>query len=336
MKRSPEVRGFTLVELLVVVAIIGILVALLLPAVQAAREAARNTECKNHLKNIVLACLNFESARQVLPPAATNASMARDNSIGWQVRILPYLEEMAIDAEVRASEAEIAENLELANSVQVSTYRCGSDPDFDDIRGRKYNWAGVMSYGGVLGSYASRKNLQTCSQGDDCVGGTNPNFGPINTDGALGVDFAVPTRRITDGLSKTAIVGERWYQLRTWTFGSYYSLRDDGLTSSTRPPRGPQMQTAVSAAKNFDRSVPPNADLNAVGYYKLHLPEDRPTLPTGAALTITFNNLPFGSFHPGGLNFGLVDGSVRFVQDDIDLDTYLALASRNGEETVEE
>ncbi|MEO0530277.1 MAG: DUF1559 domain-containing protein, partial [Planctomycetota bacterium] len=82
--------GFTLVELLVVIAIIGILVALLLPAVQAAREAARRNECANNLKQISLACLNYEAARRALPPAASNTPIERDNSLGWQVAILPY------------------------------------------------------------------------------------------------------------------------------------------------------------------------------------------------------------------------------------------------------
>lgn len=332
-----EKRAFTLVELLVVIAIIGVLVALLLPAVQAAREAARNTECKNQLKNIVLACLNYESALRTLPPAATNAAMARDNSIGWQVRILPYLEENAITDEVRANEAETAETLEFANTVQLKNYSCPSDPDIEDVRGRKYNWAGVMSYSGILGSYHSRADVDDCGPQDLCVGGESVAvFGPVNLDGLLGVAFAVPTRRATDGLSNTAMIGERWYQLRTWTFGSYYRQRDDGQDGSPRPPRGPQSETAVSAAKNVSRDVPINANLDRVGYYQLHLDDDRPALPAGAAKTLAFNDLPFGSFHPGGANFGFGDGSVRFLQDDTDADVYVALASRNGEEVVSE
>ncbi len=79
-------RGFTLVELLVVIAIIGILVAMLLPAVQAARESARRTECKNHLKNLALAALNYESALQYFPPAAKNRTGSR-----WQQTTAPPL-----------------------------------------------------------------------------------------------------------------------------------------------------------------------------------------------------------------------------------------------------
>lgn len=327
--------GFTLVELLVVVAIIGILVALLLPAVQAAREAARRSECQNNLKNIGLACLNYESSRRGLPPASSNTPVERDNSLGWQVSILPYLEEASLTETINTNYAENAELLNIANNVKVPAYQCPSDPEIDTQRGRKYDIR-VMSYAGVLGSYFSRAGITECrpKQGDRCVGdeaNVSGDYGPVNLDGLMVVDQLNPLRRATDGLSKTALIGERWYQLRTWTFGSYY--RDDE-TSGT--PRGPQPKTAVSSAKNFDRRIPPNADLDTVGYYRLHLPEDRPALPPGAEKTIRYNNLPFGSFHPGSVHFALGDGSVRQVADDIDMDTYLALGSRDGGEIVSE
>ena len=82
-------RGFTLIELLVVIAIIGMLVAMLIPAVQAGREAARRTQCANHLRQIGLACLGFESARGALPPSGLVGS----GSATWAVMILPFIEE---------------------------------------------------------------------------------------------------------------------------------------------------------------------------------------------------------------------------------------------------
>lgn len=330
--RPRSHNAFTLVELLVVIAIIGILVAMLLPAIQAAREAARRSECSNHLKQIGLACLNFESAQRALPPASSNTPIERDNSLGWQVSILPYLEEGALSANIDANYAEKAESLELANDVVVSQYQCPSDPEIETERGRKYDIR-VMSYAAVLGSYASRAGITDCGPKDGCVGDDGNDFGPVNLDGLLRVGAFTPLRRVTDGLSKTALVGERWYQLRTWTFGSYYSVRDtDGVGS----PKGPQQRTAVSSAKNFDRRYLPNADLDRVGYYALHLEEDRPALPADATKSIKFNNLPFGSFHPGGVHFALGDGGVRFTADDIEEETYLALGSRDGGEVVSE
>src|SRR5215203_2531060 len=95
-------EGFTLVELLVVIAIIGILVALLLPAIQAAREAARRTKCINNIKNIGLACLNYESATKVYPSGANLASKVADNGISWEILILPYVEEGGVSGNIKA------------------------------------------------------------------------------------------------------------------------------------------------------------------------------------------------------------------------------------------
>src|SRR3954452_15302185 len=88
---SSRFRAFTLVELLVVIAIIGILVALLLPAIQAAREAARRSQCQNHLKNLALACLNYESARKHLPMGFVSQP-AQVEAWAWSTFILPYIE----------------------------------------------------------------------------------------------------------------------------------------------------------------------------------------------------------------------------------------------------
>ena len=99
--------GFTLVELLVVIAIIGILVALLLPAIQAAREAARCAQCQNHIKNLALACINYESAKKHFPPGfvSSPSDSAATEAWAWTTFALPYLEEQAIYDRLRPSEA---------------------------------------------------------------------------------------------------------------------------------------------------------------------------------------------------------------------------------------
>src|SRR5690349_14250214 len=96
-------RGFTLVELLVVIAIIGILVALLLPAIQAAREAARRAQCQNHMKNIALAVLNFESAKKRYPKGFVSQPSSVE-AWSWSTFVLPYLEEQGIYDQMRPSE----------------------------------------------------------------------------------------------------------------------------------------------------------------------------------------------------------------------------------------
>ena len=97
--RRTRSVAFTLVELLVVIAIIGVLVALLLPAIQAARESARRSQCQNQLKNIALACLNFESAKGTLPPGSVNTAVSQGSGLGWPVHILPYIEESTVSEE---------------------------------------------------------------------------------------------------------------------------------------------------------------------------------------------------------------------------------------------
>src|SRR5258708_9029835 len=94
---SSRFRAFTLVELVVVIAIIGILVALLLPAIQAAREAARRAQCQNHIKNLSLAAINYETAKKRLPPGfVPTGPTSGIETWGWGVFILPYIEEQGI------------------------------------------------------------------------------------------------------------------------------------------------------------------------------------------------------------------------------------------------
>src|ERR1700760_4340713 len=100
---SPKRKAFTLVELLVVIAIIGILVALLLPAIQAAREAARRSQCQNHIKNLALAVLNYESAKKRYPPGFVSEPL-KTEAWAWSIFILPYIEEQALYDRLSPSE----------------------------------------------------------------------------------------------------------------------------------------------------------------------------------------------------------------------------------------
>src|SRR3977135_2495711 len=94
-RRDGGNAGFTLVELLVVIAIIGILVALLLPAIQAAREAARRSQCQNHIKQLALGCLNYETSKKRLPPGFISQPLLTE-AWGWSTFILPYIEEQGL------------------------------------------------------------------------------------------------------------------------------------------------------------------------------------------------------------------------------------------------
>lgn len=351
MNSKQSRHGFTLVELLVVIAIIGVLVALLLPAVQAARESARRMTCQNNEKNYGLACLNYESTKKVFPPSSLVVNRTSANGLSWHVIIMPYIEQGALEGEIARQMEEYqkkynkvmtAEALEGINEFAVEIYICPSD----EIAYDKFQQdQRVVNYAAVAGSYLARhvrsgQGFPDCAPDfpnkdpyDECVG-PKGFCNPINIDGMMFPGSDVKHGQITDGVSNTLLIGERWYQMRSWTIGVWHSDFDPDRL----PPVGVVPYLACSSsAKNIDGQYLPNANLNVVGYYASHdNATDRPDMPPGAQKTMLFNDLLFGSQHPGGANFVFADGSVHFISDDIDEVLYEALGSRDGEETISE
>jgi prepilin-type N-terminal cleavage/methylation domain-containing protein/prepilin-type processing-associated H-X9-DG protein len=328
---SSKCRAFTLVELLVVIAIIGVLIGLILSAVQAARESARRMSCQNNLKNISLACLSYESARGYLPPGSTINKVRRRNGLSWLVDLLSYLENDPLHSEIKrqvddfrrtdpARQPPNIYELQLVNEVRIPIYGCPSDDEVVDNR----NGEGLAgsSYAGISGSAASR--------GDDhrFVGDESGICGVVNFDGVFYPGSRTRLRQIEDGTSTTLLAGERWYQLRAWTAGAYWPPpQSSGDLTDSRVP-----DSCMSALKNVDAQIPVNAPLATVGFYKGHEDGDRPGVATEDQKIVSFNNLPFGSFHPGGVNVCAVDGSVHFVEENISTKILVALASRDGSE----
>jgi hypothetical protein len=169
-----------------------------------------------------------------------------------------------------------------------------------------------------------------------------PCVGDLNIDGMLfpGGTVTVGVHKVTDGTSKTLMIGERWYQLRAWTAGNYFGAggmikTGGGINAKESPPPSVPLTSMSSSAKNISFNIPPNPNLNATGYYNFHRNStDRPPMPSGAAQTMGFNDLPFGSAHPGIVNFVRADGGTEVITDNIDMLVYVALGSRNGDEVV--
>ena len=263
---------------------------------------------------------------------STINKVQKRNGLSWLVDLLPYLENDNLQSEIdrqvenfrRTDPARQPPNiytLQNVNEVHIPVYTCPSDDEVVDNRSGQGILAG-SSYAGVAGSAASRGDEERF------VGDESGLCGVVNFDGVFYPGSRTKLRQIEDGTSTTLLVGERWYQLRAWTAGAYWPPpAASGNLGDTPVP-----DSCMSTLKNVDAQVPVNAPLATVGFYKGHLDEDRPGEAPADRKIVSFNNLPFGSFHPGGANVSAVDGSVHFVEENIGAEVFVALASRDGAE----
>jgi prepilin-type processing-associated H-X9-DG protein len=163
---------------------------------------------------------------------------------------------------------------------------------------------------------------------------TNPFFGANNFDGLIIQDWPVELQEVTDGTSNTYMISERNYQIRAWMIGAYW--RDASPVKVGKRVDGPQAVAALFAMKNLSDKVRLNHQPLTDGFYISHDNSmgDRPEKPSTVKGWVTVNDLPFASYHSGGVNFAMGDGGVRFVSESIDVPTYLAFGSRNGDDLV--
>lgn len=315
---APSVprHGFSLVELLVVVAIIGVVAALLLPAIQSAREAARRSSCGNNLRQIALAALNHESARKTLPVGASSGTPFGPS---WWVEMLPFLELATTYDKLDRKSANAgyplgnAQNALAANGLVLPAAICPSSPipPF-----HKVGLSQIMmpSYVGIAGATSHdgfiEARVNTC-----CLPESQ---GEISGGGLLIPNAAIRLRKITDGISSTLFAGEC----------SDYSFHSDG--TQYRIDAGfPLGWLSGTAGKGLPPTFKPSPAPPCWNIVSIRYPpnEKRYDLP-GIDDNRGANN-PLVSAHASGVTAVFADGSQHFLTDDIDLMLLKRLATRD-------
>jgi prepilin-type N-terminal cleavage/methylation domain-containing protein/prepilin-type processing-associated H-X9-DG protein len=320
--RHSRWSAFTLVELLVVITIIGILIALLLPAVQAAREAARRMQCTNNLKQLALAMHNYHSNHKSLPAGAYCAKDTIYGGHAWIEGLLPYIEQQGVYDRINFNVDIFASpNNELLGKLVITGLMCPTDPlaglqDRSAIIGPPRH---VLCYslgesyapnGGPMEMLGREQNTCTIAGWSDkrnCYG----EFGGMAQYGshgffAPGYGIAYNFNDCTDGLSNTFLIGEQLpgYTQHALYFHSY-------LTAATT-------------------NIPPN--YHHVNSCPAPCTADE---SDGTGSSCVFSMMGFKSDHAGGLNMAMADGSVCFINETIDYRTWVFLGSRNDGETAQ-
>jgi len=324
--RTRRIRGFTLIELLVVIAIIAILIALLLPAVQQAREAARRTQCRNHLKQLGLALHNYLDAYNSFPIGG-QVPIYQAN---WRASLLPYLDQAPLYNRLTQTPANGngyntfngwtgdggygTANAALNNAF-VPAYKCPSSVlsafyvgTADGVSpGQGNGEIGMtMDYVGICGGYSAVAPFNTNAW-------LNTSYGTMATNGMLQIGVAKLIRDCTDGTSNTMMVGEDSGTIanvdrRKNLGGGWGGHRGLSLSGGSGYGNGGVITTLYS----------PN-------------PTTTPQF-TGAG----FNNNPLTSFHEGGVHALLADGGVRFISENLSFDILLRLCVINDGQVIGE
>lgn len=332
-------RGFTLVELLVVIAIIAILMGLLLPAVQMAREAARRTSCQNNMRQLGLAAMNYESARQKLPPGYTQdyiGGQSPSSLNGYQGHsaffyLLPYLEQNNLydrfDRSVPKKNISLTAENNLSAGI-IPGFYCPSDQL--DKAPQQYQSGSTTQYYGMT-SYKAN-------------GGSRPIYATRSTNDGLFMATGSAARKaytaeqghevrfaeILDGQSNTIMFGECFHEDQ-----NFDSFTDAGWNSG-------------STIKTWARWYPAGGDTglgNIMGgafapiNFTIPWAYGEPGAPGSQGAWYIYQDQrlsAFGSGHPGGANFTLADGSTRFVVEEISQSTLALYCQRKDGEVIPE
>jgi competence protein ComGC len=338
---APARSAYTLVDMLIVIAIMGILISLLLPAVQAAREAARRRKCANHLAQLALAVAHYESVHATLPPGTIDAkgpiaSRAVGYHMNWISQILPYLEES---------------NLHHAIDFSLSAY----DPQNSDVRKVALPILTCPTASGAGTRGIGESHYAGCHHDVES---------PIDADnhGAFFLNSFVGYDDIADGRAQTIFLGEKFPAPGGtgrinigdlgWLSGTRAVLRNTGTPiNATSRPGGPlEQMLPVGAIEPQPKPDPPRAitlgmPANDAGqdgpspweksWNQPDLTEYQPGIvPSGVTPALVVGG--FESAHPLGAQFTFGDGSVRYLSEEIDGIVYRRLGHRADGELVDD
>lgn len=300
--------GFTLIELLVVIAIIAVLIALLLPAVQQAREAARRAQCKNHLKQLMLALHNYHDSSNIFPISyQSNGGWLDTNSVStsWLFGILPYIDQANLYNSGDTKQVWSAPINQTITIAVIPIFLCPSDSTngggrltgMTNVNGA--NAYGVTGYKAVAGNnwaWGTFTHAHTSGRNANNSDGLNWGNGWMCRNDRANGPLVTRMRDLSDGTSNVFMVGEslpgRCTHSVWWWFN--HSTATCGV-----PLNHYQRNQSIVAG-------------------------DWP------------NNYSFASQHTGGGHFGMGDGTVRFISENIDINMYRNLASIDGGEIIGE
>lgn len=294
---APRREGFTLIELLVVIAIIAVLIALLLPAVQQAREAARRTQCRNNVKQVMLAFHNYHDNNNGFPNRYSLNGSTLNSGHGWALKLLPFMEQTPLYNTWNNSKSFFDPENTPVLMTALPMLMCPSSPGNPRVMNISAGSSTPTSQG-IASDYVVFHQISTTGSGVTC---TRCNTAAPKTAGTV-----TPIAMIIDGTSNTIMMAEQAGR-PDYYIGRVKQPTNSGLTNPLFWGSWASYQSVTG--QGWNSAIPPGA---------------------GGVHSMNWSNSQGAySFHIGGAMFGMCDGSVRFISENIALSTLIALWTRD-------